>query len=272
MTDDVVEMEVEREPKLESIPDVGEDDDADEDWATKLPVSSAQVRRSSTTSMSSLWRPDARHNSETPSHDDNSVRSPSTSTTSSSQTLYPPSPSNSEWAHLPAELRHHLDYYRENITHCHYCMSSDVDDFFRLTLPGLAARDEGLLHAVVSFVAYHEALQDPNGKLDVFLAHFNRSIRILIDLFKRQQRPNVGTLLTILQLATIEVSLSCRSHWPKDKEGADVVQNWLGIPRRLDQPAWSPKGCARDTHRPLQANRHYANTTRARDSTLVSPI
>lgn len=93
------------------------------------------------------------------------------------------------------------------MTHFDYCIPTDADDFFRMILPGVAAHHEPLLNALVGFAAYHRVLQDPRGKLQDFLKYYNKSVTLLLGLLKRKEKYDVATLLTILQLATIEVSL-----------------------------------------------------------------
>lgn len=105
---------------------------------------------------------------------------------------------------LPHELQFYLNYYRENITHYHYSVVNDCDNFFQEILTGLAVQDEALLYAVVGFAAYHYTLQNPVGEIKDFLRFYNRSVTLLLGFLKRKERHTDLTLLTILQLATIE--------------------------------------------------------------------
>jgi hypothetical protein len=111
-----------------------------------------------------------------------------------------------DWSALPPEIQFYLSYFCENITHYHYCMITDSDDFFRLILPSIALRHDALLYAVVGFAAYHHTLKDPNGQVNEFLQYYNKSVTLLLGFLKKKEKHNIGTLLTILQLATIEVS------------------------------------------------------------------
>lgn len=113
-----------------------------------------------------------------------------------------------DWSFLPHELQFYLGYYYENITSYHYCMLGDADDFFRTILMSVAIRNEALLYAVVGFAAYHHALNNPNGQINEFLQYYNRSVSLLLSFLKKKEKHNVTTLLTILQLATIEVGVS----------------------------------------------------------------
>lgn len=49
-------------------------------------------------------------------------------------------------------------------------------------------------------------LKNPNGRIKDFLHYYNRSVSLLLAFLKSKERHNIATLLTILQLATIEVS------------------------------------------------------------------
>lgn len=91
------------------------------------------------------------------------------------------------------------------MTNFHYCIPHDSDEFFKTIFPSAALRHEPLLNALVGFSAYHLTLQDPNGKLQDFLQYYNRSVTLLLGTLKRKEKHTVATLLTILQLATIEV-------------------------------------------------------------------
>jgi hypothetical protein len=110
-----------------------------------------------------------------------------------------------DFSHLPADLRYYLEYFLDNITHYHYGVHRDFGGFFRTTLISLALRNEPLLHAIVAFAAYHQTLGDPNGQLPEFLKYYNRGVTLLLDLLKNGDKHELTTLLTILQLATIEV-------------------------------------------------------------------
>jgi hypothetical protein len=67
----------------------------------------------------------------------------------------------------------------------------------------VALRYDPLLYALVGFAAYHCTLEKPGGVLQDFLGYYQQSITLLRQTFK--QKPTIATILTILQLATIEV-------------------------------------------------------------------
>jgi hypothetical protein len=49
-------------------------------------------------------------------------------------------------------------------------------------------------------------MKNPNGRINEFLQYYSRSVTLLLDCLKKKEKYSIGTLLTILQLATIEVS------------------------------------------------------------------
>ncbi|EPE03272.1 zinc c6 finger domain protein [Ophiostoma piceae UAMH 11346] len=161
-----------------------------------------------------------RQDSETPSLDGKGS-SPATSTgtggsfpltshsIASSDAIYTPSGSApgltpADWSHLPQDIRFFLGYFCDNITHFHYCMPIDYDSFIHSLLLSLAIRNEPLLYAVVAFSSYHYILRDPTAKLQQFLQYYDQSVRLLLGVLKRKEPHSLGTLLTVLQLATIE--------------------------------------------------------------------
>lgn len=116
-----------------------------------------------------------------------------------------------DWSFLPTEMQGHLQWFRDNMTNFHYCITNDFDDFFKSILPSIASRSEPLLNALVGFSAYNSTLQNPKGKLEDFLQYYNKSVILLLQALKKKEKHSIGTLLTILQLATIEVCLEISS-------------------------------------------------------------
>ncbi|KAJ4011664.1 hypothetical protein NW752_008672 [Fusarium irregulare] len=135
--------------------------------------------------------------------------STATATPSSLAAVYPSSEfpvslGDTDWSHLPPQYQQGLSFFVENLNHFNYCIPLDSDEFFTKILPNMATRHEPLLNAVVGFSAYHSTLQNPEGKLQDFLQYYNKSVTQLLGLLQRKEKPNIATLLTILQLATIE--------------------------------------------------------------------
>lgn len=107
---------------------------------------------------------------------------------------------------LPQDYLLHLQYLYENITCHHYFLTNDVNNFFIKGMIVEASRNQLLLNAVVAFSSYLQSVQQPNAKLRDFLLYYNRSITLLLECLKQEETNNLPTLLSILQLATIEVS------------------------------------------------------------------
>ncbi|KAH8744609.1 hypothetical protein F5883DRAFT_589234 [Diaporthe sp. PMI_573] len=107
------------------------------------------------------------------------------------------------FSYIPAELRPYLQYFFDNITHYHYGVLRDDDNFFGTTLMDFARGSEALLHAVSAFAAYHRMLGNTNEELPQFLEVYNKSIALLRQLINSGSKPETTMLLAILQLATI---------------------------------------------------------------------
>ncbi|KAK1759451.1 adhesion and hyphal regulator 1 [Echria macrotheca] len=206
--------EAEQDAKLDPIMDEDEEEPESATTQTSAP-NFPPLRRSSTTSSFGLQRVASGHRqeSETPSFDGNFSSSPSVSASTTGvltpTALHPAdmfgsAGSRPDWSFLPHELQFYLNYYYENITNYHYCMVSDTDDFFRTLLTSMAIRNEALLYAVIGFAAYHHTLKNPNGQISDFLQYYNRSVTLLLAFLKKKEKSSIATLLTILQLATIE--------------------------------------------------------------------
>ncbi len=153
----------------------------------------------------------------------------------------PPNPDTlrSDWSHLPLDLQFYLTYFYENITHLHYSLKFDSANFLRTTFLDAALRNESLLYAVVGFSAFQRTLHNTDGKIQDFLQYvvravycpeaykssmppkpllihsfcryYNKAVWLLLNSLKRGERHTNGTILAILQLATIEVSIEFTS-------------------------------------------------------------
>ncbi|KAK5111695.1 hypothetical protein LTR62_004801 [Meristemomyces frigidus] len=112
---------------------------------------------------------------------------------------------NSRWASLPRDIRAYLQYHSKSLSHHHYGFKYDSGDFLKTTFLEIAMNDESsaLLYGVVAFAAYHHAVTNQETAISRFLSYYNKSINLL-QLSLQKKRHNVATLLTILQLATIE--------------------------------------------------------------------
>jgi hypothetical protein len=203
---------------LEAIPDV--DEGLEDDFRHGKAAKREPIRhRNSQTSTGQKSSP--RHDSETPSlvQDKGSSPTPSTEGSvgySNYQTLggdhrtpfiRPTDPEDlrSDWSHLPPDLQFYLQYFFENITYLHYSLKYDSCNFLQTIFLDAALRNDALLHAVVGFSAFQRTLHNPQGKIEDFLPYYNKSVSLLLLSLKRGERHDLGTILAILQLATIEV-------------------------------------------------------------------
>ncbi|KAM3512024.1 hypothetical protein MY11210_004350 [Beauveria gryllotalpidicola] len=107
-------------------------------------------------------------------------------------------------SNLPNDYQLHLQYLYENVTPHHYSLTNDTDNFFVRGMIIEASKNRLLLNAVVAFSSYLRSTEQPDAKLGDFLLYYNRSITLLLECIKEEQTHNLPTLLSILQLATIE--------------------------------------------------------------------
>ncbi|CZR62407.1 related to C6 finger domain protein [Phialocephala subalpina] len=204
--------------RLEVIPDEDEGLDDRRDSLGGL----KQTQRS-TTSQSTIGQKSAsRQDSETPSLVPDKGASPTPSTEGSvgysayqsitHARLAKPGSSvtvahgdlRSDWSHLPPDLQFYLAYFYENVTHLHYSLKFDSENFLRTRFLDAALRNEPLLYAVVGFAAFQRTLHNPAGKIHDFLEYYNKSVSLLLYALKKGERHTNGMILAILQLATIE--------------------------------------------------------------------
>jgi hypothetical protein len=109
------------------------------------------------------------------------------------------------WAELPQDITFYLNYHRTNITRYHYVFKFENDNFLQTTFLEIAIRSEPLMYAVAGFAAYIYAVGRGDGKIGDFLGFYNKSVTALRLSIAQGHKPTVATLLTILQLAMIEV-------------------------------------------------------------------
>lgn len=255
--------------KLETIPDEDETQDA------LVGTLSSQTSRTMSTTSSNLQLYGARHSSETPSQEGNKSSSPSISTvTSGSMAAHAVQASDfsnipdeqASWSKLPPDFRHYLNFYLENITNYHYCLVNDGDDFFKTILPQIAMRSEPLLNALVGFSAYHVTLQNPKGKLQDFLQYYTKSVTLLLSSLKRNDTHNISTLLTILQLATIEV-------FPADHLHTGTFANQdIGVSRGLGKSYGPSESRFRNPNEDLYTSDYRTDSSGKNVSWLVRSI
>ncbi|GIZ48174.1 hypothetical protein CKM354_001124700 [Cercospora kikuchii] len=91
------------------------------------------------------------------------------------------------------------------MTHHHYALKYDREGFFKTAFLEIAMSDgsPALLYAIVAFAAYHHTVGQNNDDISTFLSYYNQSIAFLQQSLQKE-RHSIATLLTTLQLATIE--------------------------------------------------------------------
>lgn len=110
-----------------------------------------------------------------------------------------------DFSHLPHDLRFYLSFFLQEITYHHYSLKHDSSNFLA-SIVHVALTDESLLNAIVGFAAYQHSLRASTAKIQDFLMYYNKSVSLLLRTLRKNQPRTLGTLLTMLQLACIEVS------------------------------------------------------------------
>jgi hypothetical protein len=180
--------------KLSTIPDDDEDADGDAD---DVEPDSAVSQLSSVSSWSQT-----NTELETPQRQTR----PQPSRTSSKQSIQPGVFQHRLWSKLDREDKTYLVYHREQLSHHHYAFKYDAGDFLKTTFLEIAMNDQSqaLLYAIIAFSAYHHSIEKVDPNISIFLQYYNKSI-VLLQQSLKSKKPGIATLLTILQLATIEV-------------------------------------------------------------------
>lgn len=83
-------------------------------------------------------------------------------------------------------------------------MKIDASDFLKTLFIEIALSNEALLYGVVGFSAFQRTLQNAEGKIEDFLQYYNQAVTLLLKSLRNGEQRTVGTILAILQLATIE--------------------------------------------------------------------
>jgi hypothetical protein len=163
---------------------------------------------------------DFRDSSHTPGSNLEQSASPSTEASSTvPPTSRPPlsRKGSTQIAKIPAPMKVHssrtldvnfyLDYFRKNITIHHYSLKRDTSNFLKGELLTQAMKFEPLKYAVAGYAAYFHTLSQPDGRMSTFLDFYNESVSRLRATITKNKKQGLSTFLTILQLASIEVSI-----------------------------------------------------------------
>jgi len=111
----------------------------------------------------------------------------------------------SPWFHLAPNLQSHLEYHQQ-LSYHHYFLEHDSNDFIHKILLEHAISYKPLLYAILGFAAFLEIQQQSKGTIQDFLGYYNMSVTLLRKSLSEGQEHTHSTLLTILQLATLEVT------------------------------------------------------------------
>lgn len=148
--------------------------------------------------------------------------------------ITPTSMQNARWNQLPDDIKMLLTYYRDNLTDHHYLLRDGHGGIIKKVLLERAVNDESqaLLYAVVAFATYYYTREHGDASVvnsqpgvPPFLVPQGKSIALLQKSL-RHGNPDVTTLLTILQLATMEVSVA--DDPVSYRAPADII---IGVPR-----------------------------------------
>ncbi|EWC47197.1 hypothetical protein DRE_03316 [Drechslerella stenobrocha 248] len=135
-----------------------------------------------------------------------------------------------------------LQYHRQNVNFRHYLLKSDESDFFNGPLLSYAVQNEGLLYAVIAFSALHyfinqrhssKTQDEDQQSVETFFEYHNRAIVALRESFQENLPPDVYTLLTVLQLATLEEYLGDWANIIEHRKGAYMILETLFSPESI---------------------------------------
>ncbi|KAK6356624.1 hypothetical protein TWF718_000967 [Orbilia javanica] len=133
-----------------------------------------------------------------------------------------------------------LQYHRQNINFRHYLLKSDSSNFFSNVLLSYALQNNALLYSVVAFSALHyfthEARTtgtDRTSSAEIFFELHDRAIVSLRESFQENLPPDVFTLLTVLQLATLEEYLGDWANLIEHRKGAYMILESLFSPQSI---------------------------------------
>lgn len=103
------------------------------------------------------------------------------------------------------DIQFYLDYFKNHMSAHHYSLKHDTSKFFKIDYLEHAMRYPPLLFAIVGYAAYFHTLTQPNARMHTFLQYYDESISRLRANIMKTKKQGLSTLLTILQLASIEV-------------------------------------------------------------------
>ncbi|KAF3923190.1 hypothetical protein ABW20_dc0109573 [Dactylellina cionopaga] len=162
-----------------------------------------------------------------------------------------PTPSSQDMNYENIDIDFWLQYHQQNINFRHYLLKSDTSNFFTDSILSYAAQNDALLYSVVAFSAYHYFVNEKStdgtvnsdkiSSTETFFEYHNRAIVSLRESFQENLPPDVFTLLTVLQLATLEEYLGDWANLIEHRKGAYMILESLFSPQSiLDTPEGYP--------------------------------
>jgi hypothetical protein len=187
--------------RLPVIKDEDEDDYIEYDYDD---MSRSQDNRDSSHTPGSFLDQSASPSTEASSTVPPTIR-PSLSRKGSAQTgkAGPPTKGTSTMAR---DLQFYLGYFRNHMSIHHYSLKRDTHGFLKGDFLSWALKFEPLKYAVAGYAAYFHTLAQPDGRISNFLQFYNESVSRLRISITKNKKQGLATFLTILQLASIEVS------------------------------------------------------------------
>lgn len=134
----------------------------------------------------------------------------------------------------------------------HYGLTIDCRGFVHNYLITQALNNDALLYAVVAFAAYHHAVRakdPPHNSVHAFLPYYTKSLSLLRISLEQTQKGTVAHLLTILQLAALEVNVARKGTVQHAKYG--VGTSW-----RLGDISFPPESRVQAPPLVVQARNH----------------
>jgi hypothetical protein len=184
------------------------DDDEEEYDYDDAPMSASQELRDSPFTPGSTLDQSTSPSTEASSTVPPTVR-PSLSRKGSQQTSkLPPTMPMKSTSSKTLDVQFYLDYFRNHITVHHYSLKRDTHNFLKGDFLAQALKFEPLKYAVAGYAAYFHTLSQPDGRMSTFLHFYNESVSRLRSTITKNKKQGLATFLTILQLASIEVSMS----------------------------------------------------------------
>jgi hypothetical protein len=187
----------------EHLPIIQDDEEDYDDMEADIMSKSQDLRDSSHTPASTLEQstsPSTEASSTVPA----SSRQP-LSRRSSAQATTKTAPTARTANHMSKDVQFYLNYFKEHITHHHYSLKGDSENFLKGEFLAYALKYEPLKYAVVGYAAYFHTISQPDGRMSTFLQFYNESVSRLRVSITSGKKQGLTTFLTILQLASIEV-------------------------------------------------------------------